>query len=125
MEVRLTDREELALKIDLAWIEDFNKAGFFDVDGKYKAYVETASWAEDGYAPVTVMIYQETEDQSFRVIVAYISTYYDGWCSEWYQDKRCPAVLSQKMQQLEKQLMDLYDPAWFGKQVVKKRKERR
>lgn len=29
-----------------------------------------------------VMIYQEIEDQSFRVIVAYISTYYDGWCSE-------------------------------------------
>lgn len=84
MEVRLTDIEELALKIDLAWVKEFNKAGFFGVDGKYKAYVETASWAEDGYAPVTVMIYQETEDQSFRVIIAYISTYYDGWCSEWY-----------------------------------------
>ncbi|MDA3767991.1 hypothetical protein PF586_05885 [Lactobacillus delbrueckii] len=113
------------MKIDLAWVKEFNKAGFFGVDGKYKAYVETASWAEDGYAPVTVMIYQETEDQSFRVIIAYISTYYDGWCSEWYQDKRCPAVLSQKMEQLEKQLVDLYDPAWFGKQVVKKRKEHR
>lgn len=125
MELKLTDIEESALKIDLAWVKDFNKAGFFDVDGKYQAYAETASWAEDGYAPVTVMIYQETEDQSFRVIVAYISTYYDGWCSEWYQDKRCPAVLSQKMQKLEKQLNDLYDPAWFGKQVVKKRKEGR
>lgn len=125
MELKLTDKEELALKIDLAWVKEFNKAGFFDIDGKYKAYVETASWAEDGYAAVTVMIYQEAEDQSFRVIVAYISTYYDGYCGGWYQDKRCPVVLSEKMQELEKRLIDLYDPAWFGKQVVKKRKERR
>lgn len=125
MELKLTDIEELALKIDLDWVKDFNKAGFFDVDGKYQAYVETASWAEDGYAAVTVMIYQEAEDQNFRVIIAYISTYYDGYCGGWYQDKRCPAVLFQKMQQLEKQLIDLYDPAWFGKQVVKKHKERR
>lgn len=71
------------------------------------------------------MIYQEAEDQNFRVIVAYISTYYDGYCGGWYQDKRCPADLSKKMQKLEKQLIDLYDPAWFGKQVVKKRKKRR
>lgn len=125
MELKLTDREELALKIDLAWVNDFNKAGFFDDEGKYKACTETASWAEDGYAPVTAMIYQEAEDQNFRVIVAYISTYYDGQCSGWYQDKRCPADLSQKMKELEKQLIDLYDPAWFGKHVVKKRKEGR
>ena len=102
MQVKLTDREELALKIDLAWVKDFNKAGFFDDDGKYKAYVEAPSWAEDGYAPVTVMIYQEAEDQDFRVIVAYISTYFDGYCGGWYQDKRCPANLSQKIQKLEK-----------------------
>lgn len=123
MQVKLTDREKLALKIDLAQAKDFNKADFFDDDGKYKAGVETASWAEDGYAPVTVMIYQEAEDQDFKAIVAYISTYYDGYCGGWYKDKRCPTNLSQKMQKLEKQLIDLYDPNWFGKQVVKKRKE--
>lgn len=123
MKAKISDIQEQALKIDLAWVKNFNKDGFFDDDGKYKACTETASWAEDGYAPVTVMIYQEIEDQSFRVIVAYISTYHDGWCGEWCQDKRCPAELYQKMQKLEKQLMDLYDPAWFGKQVVKKRKK--
>lgn len=116
MEVRLTDIEELALQIDLAWVKNFNKAGFFDVDGKYQAYVETACWAEDGYAPVTVMIYQETESQSFRIIVAYISNYHDGWCSEWYLDKRCPAEMLPQMRLLEKQLMNLYDPAWLGQQ---------
>lgn len=111
MKAKISDLQERALKIDLAWVNDFNKNG-----GEYKAIVETASWAElDGYAPVTVMIYQETEDPNFRIIVAYISSYYDGYCGTWYQDKRCPAKLLQKMQPLEKQLVDLYDPTWFGR----------
>ena len=71
------------------------------------------------------MIYQEAEDQDFRIIVACISTYYDGYCGGWYQDKRCLANLSQKMQKLEKQLIGLYDPNWFDKQAVKKHKEHR
>lgn len=110
MIAKISDVQEKALKIDLDWVKDFNKN-----NSEYKAYVETPSWAEYGYAPVTVMIYQETEDPNFRIIVAYISSYYNGYCSTWYQDKRCPADWSQTIQRLEKQLIDLYDPTWFGR----------
>lgn len=34
METKLSDVQELALKIDLDWVKDFNKAVFFDDDGK-------------------------------------------------------------------------------------------
>ena len=85
------------------------KAGFFDVDGKYKAGVETASWAEDGYAPVTVMIYQEVFDPLCRVNETFISPDLREWAKprghEWNEISN--TKLYQKMSELEEKLRDL------------------
>ena len=118
MKLELTELQEKALTVELAWVKEFNKAGFSNKYGKYKAYIEINGrhhWPE-----ATVMIYQEAFNPLCRVNETFISPGLREWAKprghEWKEISG--TKLYRKMSELEEKLRDLseqYDKSGIEK----------
>ena len=107
MRLELTELQEKALAVELAWVKEFNQAGFSNKYGTYKAGIEING--RHLWPAATVMIYQEAFDSLCRINETFISPQLQEWAKprghEWAEVS--DTKLYQKMQQLEEKLRDL------------------
>lgn len=106
VKIELTELQEKALAVELAWVKEFNEAGFSNKYGAYKACVEMNGRHMFPFA--TVRIYQEAFDPLCRINETFIAPQLE-WAKprghEWAEI--ADTKLYQKMRELEEKLGDL------------------